>query len=62
MALTGEKTEVLGEEHFLESLRLPQISHGLNWDRNRTCAVRGSPLNANVKTRSLNTAINLSPF
>ena len=29
MALTSERIEVLGEEHFPESLRLPQISHGL---------------------------------
>lgn len=62
MALTSEKTEVLGEEHFPESFLLPQISHGLNWDRNRNCAVTGSPLNAYAKTRPLSTTINLSSF
>lgn len=62
MTLTGEKTEVLGEEHFPESLRLPQISHGLNWDRNWTYAVRGSPLNAYTNVRPLSTTINLSYF
>jgi len=48
MTLTGEKTEIFGE-HFPESLRLPQISCGLNWDRNRTYAARGSSLTLTLR-------------
>jgi len=39
-----DKTEVLGDKPAPVPLPVPQISHGLNWDRIRSSAMRGSDL------------------
>jgi hypothetical protein len=47
ITLTGEN-QVLGEKPVPVPLRPPQISHGLNWDRNKPSAVRGRRLSADI--------------